>query len=264
LSPKCEATPEAIADLRTQFEKVFERSFGIQAAKRSGHQRKASLHHLPQSFTQVRLDDALLRCVSTLSPKCRDEELEDLIYFILDLYQFHGVAVPISEVDVTQIVIDLRAILEEHAMKTRGSKKNTKVNPSASAGDDEHVFLVLDKNLQGLPWESIPILRGRSVSRIPSVDFIIDRLEFIEMRKCSRMGSIRQGAAGAIVDPRKGYFILNPSGDLRRTQERFKDWADGMKKAGWDGVVGKPISEQQFENALRQSDLVVYVNIIFL
>jgi separase len=30
-----------------------------------------------------------------------------------------------------------------------------------------------------------------------------------------------------------------------------------MKQAGWDGVVGKPVSEQQFENALRQNDLVV-------
>ncbi|KAJ3567488.1 hypothetical protein NP233_g6332 [Leucocoprinus birnbaumii] len=257
-SPKCKANPEEISQLRVQFEKLFKRSFGIQETKRPNTHRKTSLNHLPQSFSQVRLDEALLKCISTLSPKCRDEELEDLVYFILDLYQFHGVAVPISEVDATQIVVDIRTILEEHTAKTRGQKKCSKADASANEGDDEHVFLVLDKNLQGLPWESIPILRGRSVSRIPSIDFLIDRLDYIEMRKGTRLGLQCQGPAGAIVDPRKGYFILNPSGDLRRTQERFKEWASGMKKAGWEGIVGKPVSEQQFENALRQSDLVVY------
>ncbi|KXN84922.1 Separin [Leucoagaricus sp. SymC.cos] len=257
LSPKCTSSHEAITELGDQFEKVFRRSFGIQDTKRGGNPRKTSSQHLPQSFNQVRLDDSLLRCFSTLSPKCRDEELEDLIYFILDLYQFHGVAIPISEVDITQMVVDLRTILEEHTMKTRGqiNKKASTITPES---DDEHVFLVLDKNLQGLPWESIPILRGRSVSRIPSVDFLIDRLEYVEVRKRYRRAVERTSGVGAVVDPRKGFFILNPSGDLRKTQERFKDWADGMKKTGWDGVVGKPISEQQFENALRQSDLVVY------
>jgi len=243
LSPKWTATPEIISELRAQFEKVFKRSFGIQDSKKPRHRKKASLHHTSQSFSQVRLDDALLKCISTLSPKCRDEELEDLIYFILDLYQFHDVALPISEVDVTQIVVD-------HATRNHGSKKRTRVN------DNEHVFLVLDKNVQSLPWESIPILRGRSVSRIPSVDFLIDR------RRVEGLSLKQPNFAGATIDPRKGYFILDPSGDLRRTEERFKDWAAGMRKAGWNGVVGRPVSEQQFENALRQSDLVLYVELL--
>lgn len=244
-------------DLRIQFERVFKRSFGIQDKKRPGTHRKTSSQPQPHSFNQVRLDDTLLRCFSTLSPKCRDEELEDLIYFLLDLYQFHGVPIPISEVDITQMVLDMRTILEEHSARLRGPKRSAKHDGTASQLDDEHVYLVLDKNLQGLPWESIPILRGRSVSRIPSVDFLIDRLEYAEMKRRSQPAFTPPSALGAVVDPRKGYFVLNPSGDLRRTQERFKDWADGMKKAGWDGVVGKPISEQQFENALRQTDLVV-------
>ncbi|KAF9445711.1 hypothetical protein P691DRAFT_734529 [Macrolepiota fuliginosa MF-IS2] len=258
LCPKCNASPDAIAELRVQFERIFKRSFGIQDKKRSGTHRKTSSQHQPQNFDQVRLDDALLRRFSMLSPKCQDEELEDLVYFILDLYQFHGVAIPISEVDITQIVVDMRTTLEEHSTRTRGLKKSAKQHTAVGQPDDEHVFLVLDKNLQGLPWESIPILRGRSVSRIPSIDFLIDRLEYVEVRRRSQSTPRQQSPLGAVVDPRKGYFILNPSGDLRRTQERFKDWADGMRKAGWDGVVGKRVSEQQFENALRQTDLVVY------
>ncbi|EKM75331.1 hypothetical protein AGABI1DRAFT_80074 [Agaricus bisporus var. burnettii JB137-S8] len=258
LSPKCKASSEDIIELRSGFEKVFKRSFGIREKKRPGTHRKTPSQPRSQSFSQVQLDDSLLRCFSTLSPKCQDEELEDMIYFILDLYQFHGVAIPTSEVDITQMVVDVRMVLEEHSVKTRGSKRSGKQSGVAGQADDEHVFLVLDKNLQGLPWESIPILRGRSVSRIPSVDFLLDRLEYVEMRRRTQPSSDKQTSVGAVVDPRKGYFILNPSGDLRRTQERFQDWAKGMKEAGWDGVIGKPVSEQQFENALRQRDLVVY------
>jgi len=42
-----------------------------------------------------------------LYTKCRDEELEDIVYFVLDLYQYHGVPVAVSEVDIDQVVIDL-------------------------------------------------------------------------------------------------------------------------------------------------------------
>ena len=67
------------------------------------------------SASQVMLDDAMIECFSTLSPKCRDEELEDLVYFILDfkLYQFHGVPVAIAEVDIDQVVVDLRGYYEQ-------------------------------------------------------------------------------------------------------------------------------------------------------
>ncbi|KAG5639575.1 hypothetical protein H0H81_012246 [Sphagnurus paluster] len=203
-----------------------------------------------QILGRVTFDDAFLECFSTLSPKCRDEELEDLVYFVLDLYQFHGVPVAIAEVDIIQAVIDLRAVLEDHAQKL-SRRKIVKNN-------DEHLFLVLDKNLQGLPWESIPILRGRSISRIPSVDFLHDRMLFAKYRQQGVSSGKAMPLKGAIVDPRKGYYILNPSGDLGRTQDRFKGWVDEMEKAGWDGITGHPPSEQQFLNALGSKDLVVY------
>lgn len=208
----------------------------------------------------VRLDDNLIKCFSTLSPKCRDEELEDLVYFILDLYQFHGVPVAIAEVDVTQVVVDLRAVLEDHASKIKVRTQRE----TLAASEPEHLFLVLDKNVQGIPWESIPILRGRSVSRIPSVDFLKDRIALSRwQRRQSRSDDLESSSAtsddarGMVVDPRKGFFILNPSGDLSRTEERFKQWAVGMQSEGWDGIIGQTVSEQQFLNALRTQDLVV-------
>lgn len=219
----------------------------------STHKRLPSENHAP---SRVTLDDVLLECFSTLSPKCRDEELEDLAYFILDLYQFHGVPVAIAEVDITQVAVDLRGVLEDHVAKMTAGKRGVGKDRAGHPTEEEHIFLVLDKNLQGLPWESIPVLRGRSVSRIPSVDFLVDRVQFASWQsRGSCADSV--GIDRAVVDPHNGFFVLNPSGDLARTEGRFKDWAKGMQDAGWEGIIGLAPSEQQFLDALRKKDLVV-------
>ncbi|KAH9478241.1 Separin [Psilocybe cubensis] len=253
LSPRTPISPETTSELRNQFEKAFYRSLHVKEKKpksKTAHRKTAS--QTPNiSATDFTLDDTMINCFSTLSPKCRDEELEDLIYFVLDLYQFHGVPVAIAEVDIDQLVVDLRTVLEDHS-----SKKNRQNKPGRSP-EDEHLFLVLDKNVQGLPWENIPILRGRSVSRIPGVQFLYDRLAFAKMKREAN-GQSYEADNGACIDPKNGYYVLNPSGDLGRTEERFRDWAKDMKFSGWDGVAGKPVSEQQFVNALKTRDIVVY------
>lgn len=223
---------DVITDLRTRLDKVFKRSLQSQDRKQ-------------RASRKVRLNDNLLACFSTLSPKCRDEELEDLVYFILDLYQFHGVPVAIAEVDVDQVVVDLRTALEEHTLRARG-----RMVPEA----DAHIFLVLDKNVQGIPWESMPILRGQSVSRIPSLEFLLDRVEFARVQKGA---ATAETVDRAEVDPKKAYYVLNPSGDLTGTEGRFSGWLRDMNGLGWEGTIGRPPSEQQFLNALRQKDLVM-------
>ncbi|KAF8958159.1 peptidase family C50-domain-containing protein [Flammula alnicola] len=257
LNPQEDISTESIFELRGQFEKVFHRDLHVKdkkpRSKPSAH-KKSTSQSQTNAPTQFTLDDAIIKCFSTLSPKCRDEELEDLVYFVLDLYQFHGVPVAIAEVDVIQVVVDLRTVLEEHTAKKIKQKALSKTPPKPQ---DEHLFLVLDKNVQGFPWESMPILRGRSVSRIPGVQFLQDRLSFAQWKRESA-GQVYDAKDGAVVDPRKGYYILNPSGDLGRTEERFRDWAKDMKRSGWGGVIGKQISEQQFVDALKSQDLVVY------
>lgn len=249
-------SPESISELKSQIERVFHRALNVKGkksrAKSSGH-KKSTSQYQTNAPTQFAFDDSIIRCFSTLSPKCRDEELEDFIYFVLDLYQFHGVPVAIAELDIDQVVIDLRTVLEEH----RGKEVKQQMGPNTPLrAKDEHLFLILDKNVQGLPWESIPILRGRSVSRIPGVQFLYDRLEFAKMKREAK-GKVHIPEEGAVVDPSNGYYILNPSGDLGRTEERFRNWADAMKRLGWGGVSGKQVSEQQFVDALETRDLVV-------
>jgi len=165
------------------------------------------------------------------------------------------VPIAIAEVDIDQVVVDIRMMLEEYNAKSKRQTKSSRPTPKVV---DEHLFLVLDKNIQGLPWESLPILRGRSISRVPGVQFLQDRLSFAKWKR-EYYGQPHDPRFGAAVDPTKGYYILNPSKDLGKTEERFRDWAKDMKKAGWGGVIGEAISEQQFIDALETQDLVVYV-----
>ncbi|OCH85114.1 hypothetical protein OBBRIDRAFT_891378 [Obba rivulosa] len=231
--------PDELSVLRSRLSEVFERSLRLKDRKQKA---------------RVRLEDALVECFSALNTSCRDEELEDLVYFVLDLYQFHGVPIATAEVDIDHVIVDLRTALEEHAARLKAAPEL-----DAQHSRDEHIFLVLDKNVQGIPWESIPILRGRSISRIPSIDFLEDRMELARrQRERSLDGSAELAIDRIAVDPRKTWYLLNPGGDLKGTEGRFAGWLEEMRSVGWEGVVGRAPSEQQLVDALARNELVIY------
>ena len=71
----------------------------------------------------------------------------------------------------------------------------------------QHIFLILDKYLQELPFESMPNLRGRSVSRIPDTLWLRDQIE--------RPKTINGNSV---------FYILNPSQDLKNTEKTFQEF----------------------------------------
>ncbi|KZS96281.1 hypothetical protein SISNIDRAFT_438021 [Sistotremastrum niveocremeum HHB9708] len=227
---------KALTDLRNRLETVVEPAL----------QPDKKIKTLP------RLDDDLLECISTLSPQCRDEELEDLVYFILDLYQFHGIPVALHEVDVDQMVVDLRSALEDHARQTAHAPETE---------GDQHLFLVLDKHVQGIPWESLPCLRGRAISRLPSVSFLYDRILLARLRRGLPLEPV-EGEKFVIdrmsINPCNAYYVLNPSGDLKSTEQAFSEWMKSMEAHGWQGVIGRAPSEMEVLGALQKHDLFIY------
>jgi len=58
------------------------------------------------------------------------------------------------------------------------------------------------------------------------------------------------------LDPRSVYYVLNPSKDLTKTQERFQ--TRFASQAGWQGVAGAAPTRQAFGNAVQSKDLIVY------
>lgn len=128
-----------------------------------------------------------------------------------------------------------------------------------------HTFLVLDRHSQPFPWESIPILRGRSLSRIPSLAFLADHLRLPSTGPTSPAPrsdlppslSYPSEIVARSIDSSKGFFIINPSGDLVNTQGRFDSWRGAMEARGWQGIVGRAPSEGELIKALTSYDVVV-------
>lgn len=147
------------------------------------------------------------------------------------------------------------------------------------------ITLVLDSELQGLPWESLPVVRGFETYRMPSVASI--RALFIHQQLISATVSCNSSTldqtneqAGLWVDrsvrkstleiplsivpiseprvnPYNTYYVLNPSGDLAKTQEAFEVWF--KENIGWEGKVGQVPTIDEYVAGLQKHDLYTYL-----
>ena len=48
------------------------------------------------------------------------------------------------------------------------------------------------------------------------------------------------------------YYVINPNGDLKRTERKFSEWFAGE---GWQGVVGKPPPTDELSRELQEKDV---------
>ena len=281
----------ALAALRSRFDKIIRRSCFPAAS--SG--KKPS---------KLKLDDAVFECFAGLPEDCTDEDIEDLLHYVMDALQFSGLQVAVDEVDLDEVALDLRNALEEFRGK---QAKNAGVSSSSSPvfnegfgatsavaerESDHHIFLILDKDTSMFPWESMPILRGRAVSRIPSMAFLQDRIELAKVYHClpgEQIGGDSDGCLGKRksaqaqraseraqqeqeeawrsalrsgklfnLSKRRTFYLLNPGGDLVRSQERFEPWLKGRSSSGWSGIVGREPIVDELPKALERSDLMLY------
>ncbi|XP_004637936.1 separin [Octodon degus] len=117
-----------------------------------------------------------------------------------------------------------------------------------TAPSNKHLVLVLDRDLQKLPWESMPCLRALPVTRLPSLHFL---LSYSIIKEAGASAVLSQG-----VDPRSTFYVLNPHNNLSSTEEQFR--AKFSSEAGWRGVVGELPSPEQVQAALTEHDLYIY------
>ncbi|MCO5589963.1 hypothetical protein L7F22_043932 [Adiantum nelumboides] len=250
--------------LQTSLQAVFAKSCVSHSAKT----RKGSKQDL---LTEI--DDQILQRFCALkASECTDEELEDLAHYVIDAYQCKGIPIAVDEVDMDVCVTDIRATLESYQTRVAQESNHEEANDN-----DHHLFLILDKEMCAIPWESMPCLRGKAICRVPSLDFLYDRLQM------APDGEFR-------IDSQKTRlsYVLNPSQELIRTQERFLPFLqknvtpsmnsiqqtpssrtqrpsllDGMDysaptKPSWRGIVGRTPILDEFAHALESNDIVLY------
>ncbi|XP_067884604.1 separin, partial [Heterodontus francisci] len=136
----------------------------------------------------------------------------------------------------------------EARSQLEGAVHRLKTLTDQSSGQSSQLILILDKHLQRLPWESMPMLRSHRISRLPSFQFL---LSYLANRKHQLSSVLTEG-----VNPNSVFYVLNPQGNLPNTEKTFKDWF--RRKDGWDGVVGCGPSEEQLRSMLCNRDLYLY------
>lgn len=145
-----------------------------------------------------------------------------------------------EQVNWARGVQELRAVLDE-----------SKTLPPSATQERPHTFLLLDRHLHNIPWESLPVLETQSVTRVPSLAYLRDRMVAAERERIPR------GPDGTYILPsRKTCYVLNPSGDLARSETRFGPWLASQKSRGWAGAVGR--APLDLLSQLEESDLFLY------
>ena len=170
-----------------------------------------------------------------------DEELMDLIYFVVDILQFNGEANAYDEIDFDAMVIETQDALKAYHSAARSIPSST-----------PHTILMLDNNLHGFPWESLPCLSKLSVSRLPSLAALRERLLTLNP-------SIDDYATPGhfIAASRGGTSILNPGGDLTNTSKTLLPVLDSLQ-GKWTHIHSRPPTESEFSTALGTEDLLLY------
>lgn len=187
------------------------------------------------------------------------EVVEKLVNSIFDNYQSHDIS-RISR-ERLEVLISASPWMEVSALK-KGLAQILNCTPNnytiqatctsilkykttLKAAVERHpVVLILDKATQSVPWESLPILRGNSAVRMPSLHFLIGHLKLWEHSLLSNG-----------VDTTNAFYVLNPSQDLPGTQVTFEG---NFNRRKWAGTSGKEPSEEICAKALTSNELFVY------
>uniref|UniRef100_A0A1J3F8L7 separase n=1 Tax=Noccaea caerulescens TaxID=107243 RepID=A0A1J3F8L7_NOCCA len=128
----------------------------------------------------------------------------------------------------------------------------TKLEQHDGHEDREPIILVLDPEVQMLPWENIPILRKQEVYRMPSVGSISAVLK----KRCLQGEPARSHVSSfPLIDPLDSFYLLNPGGDLSDTQGEFESW---FRDQNFKGKAGSEPSSEELTEALKNHDLFLY------
>ncbi|POR39368.1 Separin [Tolypocladium paradoxum] len=231
--------PDLLARFQTSFQQILNGSLPSRSRMRGKKSTKAQTVTL-----DPRILDLFIGLGEPAEPDCdSDEALNDLLYFVVDILQFHGERNAYDEIDFDAMVVETYDAL-------RGYYSAAK---SAEREDGAHTVLVLDKALHAFPWESLPCMAGLAVSRVPSLACL--RQLITEAKMPATEGADEQ-PRGHYVSAKSGTYILNPSSDLKNTQAFFQPSFETLKS--WSSIVNRAPQEADFERALSTSDVVLY------
>ncbi|KAK2014810.1 peptidase family C50 [Colletotrichum eremochloae] len=232
------------ADLLAKFQKAFSKILDKHLPSRRQVRGKKT-----SKATKIALEPRILDLFVGLGDHSASETdledpLNDLLYFVVDILQFHGERNAYDEIDFDSMVVDTLDALDAYHTAAKTSDPE----------DGAHSILILDKALHAFPWESLPCMEGLAYSRVPSLSCL--RRLLLEQR-AARDGDEDTDDHRSTVSPLGGTYILNPGSDLKNTLATFEN---PLKTLGdsWTGIVSRKPTEDEFEGALKGSDILLY------
>ncbi|KAI1429297.1 peptidase family C50-domain-containing protein [Xylaria sp. FL1777] len=241
----------------------FQKTFQAILDKHLPSRQQAGGMKRKKTIPKVNLDPRILELFvglgdATMSGCDLDEPLMDLLYFIVDVLQFHGEPNPYDEIDFDAMVVDTFDALHAYHSTAKEAKK-----PQKGA----HTVLILDKSLHVFPWESLPCLQGLAVSRVPSLDYLrrsilearasVSHHDPIESDSDGSNSSCSAPTIGHHVSMNSGTYVLNPSADLTNTQATFGRALSSLPPS-WESIEARAPTETEFQTALTDKDIMLY------
>ncbi|KAK6503529.1 hypothetical protein TWF481_008543 [Arthrobotrys musiformis] len=225
--------PELIARFNASFVRILNQHL---PSRNSGNKRGSN--------RIVTLDERVVELFLGIGDPTEDDvdledPIQDLIYLIIDILQFHGEKNAADEIDLDDMIVLITDALENYHIAIKEYDDVTAI---------EHTVLILDKSVHVLPWESLPCLDGRSVSRLPSLGSLRERLLLQNFSYENR--------AGLYINRANAGYILNPALDLTNTQKTYEEELRSM--TSWEGLISKIPTEKEFARYLEDKDLFLY------
>ena len=225
------------AELASKFQQSFLKVLDNHLPSRR-RSKGAKVRHV---ILDPRISELFLALGSPHDLEDSDESIVDLLYFVVDILQFNGERNAYDEIDFDPMVVEIQdALTKYHGM----AKDNT------NGEENGHTVLILDKRLHCFPWESLPCLEGQSVTRLPSLTCLRDRILMMQQQHKTSPGFSFH------VDPHDGAYVLNPSGDLQHTQATLESPLSLLH--GWSSTVNTAPTETDIAESLASRSLYLY------
>ncbi|RWS24071.1 hypothetical protein B4U80_00059, partial [Leptotrombidium deliense] len=112
----------------------------------------------------------------------------------------------------------------------------------------EPLGLVLNKPLVSFPFENIPtaIRMKQEMFRVPSLRFLSVLLHNYKTNSIYSNG----------INPQSVYYLLNPSNNLPKTEQYFKE--KFLKQKEWRGTIGCAPNSMELKNSLESKDFYIF------
>ncbi|KAJ9132198.1 Separin, partial [Coniochaeta hoffmannii] len=239
--------PDLLARFQKSFQNVLDKHLPSRRQVRGKKTRGAPTTAAPK----ITLDPRILELFIGLGDATRDgcdfdDALTDLLYFVVDILQFHGERNAYDEVDFDAMVVETFDALHAYHAAAKA------VDPPTLTG--VHTILVLDKALHTFPWESLPCMQGNAASRVPSLACL--RRMILEAQP-STSTNIPDPRPGHHIPHSQGTYIIDPSSNLPSTLATFSTPLQ-THLPSFTSIISRKPSESEFASALTSSPLLLY------